>query len=155
MEIPMKLHILPLLAVAALACGSANAARPPGNDRATVRASQDRNVGVVESIKVGRESRGNDSALLGTVVGGVAGAAAGHQVGKGRTRKAATVAGALGGAVIGRKVDKAHDRRKRDEPYVLGIRLNDGDRQTVTQNNIGGLRVGDRVRIQNGSARKF
>src|SRR5512143_3911331 len=127
----MKLRttLMPLLAVTALASGYANAApRYDNNDRATVRASQDRSIGVIESIEGGRESRGNDSALLGTVVGGVAGAAVGHQVGKGRTKDVATVAGALGGAVLGRKIDKAHDRKKRDDAYVIGIRFNDGSR---------------------------
>jgi len=154
----MKLRtaLIPLLAVAALASGGANAARHDGDtDNATARAGQNRSIGVIESIKGGRRSRGDDSPLLGTVVGGVAGAAVGHQVGKGGTKKAATIAGALGGAVLGRKIDKAHDRKKRDDPYVIGIRFNDGSRQTVTQDNLAGLRVGNRVRLENGAAHKF
>ncbi len=152
----MKLRttLIPLLAV--LASGYANAAPHSGDsDRATVRSSQNRYIGVIESIEGGGRSRGNDSALLGTVVGGVAGAAAGHQVGKGRTKHVATVAGALGGAVLGRKIDKAHDRKKRDEPYVIGVRFDDGTRKTVTQDDLAGLRVGDRIRMKNGDVRKL
>jgi outer membrane lipoprotein SlyB len=148
--------LIPLLAVTALACGCANAAPHSYNsDRPTARSSQNRSIGVIESIEGGRRSRGHDSALLGTVVGGVAGAAVGHGVGKGHTRDVATVAGALGGAVLGRKIDKAHDRKRRNDAYVIGVRFNDGSQQTVTQDNLVGLRVGDRVRMKNGDVRKF
>ncbi|GIX37436.1 MAG: membrane protein [Silanimonas sp.] len=42
----------------------------------------------------------------GTVIGAIAGAALGNQVGKGDGRKAATVAGAIVGGAIGRNIDR-------------------------------------------------
>jgi outer membrane lipoprotein SlyB len=152
----MKLRVIlmPLLAATALtsACISSEP-RYGSSDRGNVRSTPDRSVGVIDSIAPGRD--GNDSALLGTVVGGVVGAAAGHQVGEGRTNDVATVAGAVGGAVVGRKIDKARDRNNHDENYIIGVRLNDGSHQTITQERLGDLRVGDSVRIENGGVRRF
>ena len=44
--------------------------------------------------------------ILGTIVGGAAGAVAGHQFGKGRGKDAATAAGAVGGAAAGHELAK-------------------------------------------------
>ena len=154
----MKLRttLISMLAAAALAGSCAYAAPRYGDsDRASARSNHNRSIGVIESIEGGRGSRGEDSALLGTVVGGVAGAAVGHQVGEGNTKTVATVAGALGGAVLGRKIDKAHDRKKRDDAYAISVRFSDGSRQTITQTTIGRLRVGDRVLIADGGVRKL
>lgn len=146
--------LMPLLAITALASGCASTnPHYSGNNPGDVRSTPYRSIAVIESITRGRES--NDSALLGTVVGGVVGAAAGHQVGEGRTNDVATVAGAVGGAVIGRKIDRDHDRRNTDNAYVINVRFSDGSRETITQNSIGRLRVGDRVLIGDGSLRKL
>jgi outer membrane lipoprotein SlyB len=118
-----------------------------------VRSSQDRSFGIVESIEPGRATDSDDSALLGTVIGGVVGAAVGHQVGDGRTNDVATVAGAVGGAVVGRKIDQRHDRK--DDGYVIGVRLNDGSRRTITQESVDGLRVGDNMRIGTDGVQRF
>jgi outer membrane lipoprotein SlyB len=148
-----SLMLIPLLAITALASGCASTEpRYSSNNQGNVRSTPYRSIGVIESIEHGGED--NDSALLGTVVGGVVGAAVGHQVGEGRTNDVATVAGAVGGAVIGRKIDKAHDR-KTDDAYAISVRFSNGNRETVTQNSIGRLRVGDRVLIEDGSVRKL
>ncbi len=152
MKLPMIL--MPFFAAAALTSGCISSEpRYSSNDRGNVRSTPDRSVGVIDSIAP--RGDGRDSALLGTVVGGVVGAAAGRQVGEGRTNDAATVAGAVGGAVVGRKIDKAHDRNNNDENYVIGVRLNDGSHQTVVQERLGDLRVGDSVRIENGGVRRL
>ena len=145
--------LIPLLAITALASGCAsNEPRYSRNDQGNGRATAYQSIAVIQSIKPGR--RHNDSALLGTVVGGVVGAAAGHQVGEGRTNDVATVAGGVGGAVIGRKIDKAHDRNSVDT-YVIRVRFQDGSHETITQDSVGGLRVGDSVRIEDGSVRRL
>ncbi len=152
MKLPM--FLMPLLAATAITSGCVSSEPRYGStDRGNARSTADRSVGVVDSITPGRQ--GNDSALLGTVVGGVVGAAAGHQVGEGRTNDVATVAGAVGGAVVGRKIDKARDRRNDDETYAIGIRFDDGSHQTITQERLGGLRIGDSVRIENGGVRRL
>jgi outer membrane lipoprotein SlyB len=148
--------LMPLLAIAALASGWASAEpQYSENSHGNVRSTPNRSIAVIKSIKRERGPKRKDSALLGTVVGGVVGAAAGHQVGKGRTNHVATVAGAVGGAAIGRKIDKAHDRNKDNDTYVIRVRFPDGNRQTITQNGLGGLRVGDSVRIEDGSVRRL
>jgi outer membrane lipoprotein SlyB len=145
--------LIPLLAITALASGCATTQpRYSSYNQGNARSTSHRSIAVIESITRGRD--GNDSALLGTVVGGVVGAAVGHQVGEGRTNDVATVAGAVGGAALGRKIDKDHDR-KNDDDYAINVRFSDGSRETITQNSIGRLRVGDRVLIEDGSVRKL
>jgi uncharacterized protein YcfJ len=46
------------------------------------------------------------NAVAGTIIGGAAGAAVGHQFGSGSGKDAATAAGAVGGAYVGNKVAK-------------------------------------------------
>lgn len=99
--------------------------------------------GVVDSIDV---VRGQDSGMAGTVIGGVIGGVLGNQVGSGRGNTAATIAGAAGGAVVGHEVQK---RNQTGDRYQVRVRLQNGAYQTQTQDDITGLHVGDRVRIEN------
>jgi outer membrane lipoprotein SlyB len=146
--------LIPLLAITALVSGCASTEpRYSSYNQGNARSTSHRSIAVIESITRGRE--GNDSALLGTVVGGVVGAAVGHQVGEGRTNDVATVAGAVGGAALGRKIDKDHDRKNNDDTYAISVRFSDGSRETITQNSVGRLRVGDRVLIEDGGIRKL
>ncbi|HVA56235.1 MAG TPA: glycine zipper 2TM domain-containing protein [Gammaproteobacteria bacterium] len=85
----------------------------------------------------------------GTVIGGVVGAVAGSQVGSGRGNTLATVAGAVGGAVIGTSIENQNAAQM----YNIQVRLDNGNYETITQKgSVADLRVGDRVRIQNGYA---
>jgi outer membrane lipoprotein SlyB len=104
--------------------------------------------GVIESIdKSGTANNGiaGSGIGVGTVVGGVLGGVVGNQVGGGVGNTAATVAGAVGGAVIGGEIDK---NRQGGDAYQIRVRVDNGSMQTVTQNSIVDLRVGDKVRIQ-------
>lgn len=98
--------------------------------------------GRVVAIDAVRGSGGSTGA--GAVIGGVLGGVLGHQVGSGRGNDAATVAGVVGGAVVGNEVEK---RRNADEQYRVTVQLRDGREASFVQDSIGGLRVGDRVRI--------
>ena len=101
--------------------------------------------GVVKSINPTTES--SSGVNVGTVVGGVIGGIVGHQIGSGRGNTAATVAGAVGGAVIGTQVDK----NSNSQMYKIGVRLQDGTFETVNQKgSVADLRVGQRVRIEDG-----
>jgi outer membrane lipoprotein SlyB len=128
------------------ACGSA----PTSYSEPTyVRSYGDNNVayadyGRVVAIDVVRGSGGSSGA--GAVIGGVLGGVLGHQVGSGRGNDAATVAGAIGGAVVGNEVEK----RRNDEQYRVVVQFRDGREAAFTQDSIGGLRVGDRVRVDGG-----
>lgn len=82
----------------------------------------------------------------GTVIGVIAGAALGNQIGKGDGRKAATIGGAIAGGAIGHKVEK-NNRNGRDY-YRVEVRMDDGDYRTVTQRHNPNVRRGDYVQIR-------
>jgi outer membrane lipoprotein SlyB len=115
---------------------------PPGRD---VRYCS--NCATVEAINV-VEVKG-DGNYIGTVGGGVIGALAGSQVGGGNGRTAAEVAGALGGAYVGRNIDRQNDRQTRH--FEVVIRYTNGGTQTVQYANDPGLRVGEKVRYNDGA----
>ncbi len=93
-------------------------------------------------VAIDREGRRASGA--GAVVGGLVGGVLGHQVGSGRGNDAATVAGAVGGAVVGNEVEKRHAS---DERYRVTVRFRDGREATFHQDDLAGIRVGDRVRV--------
>ncbi len=66
-----------------------------------------------EYVPVERQSRSTG----GSILGGVAGAIIGNQVGKGNGRTAATAAGAIAGAVVGDRLDN-NDNRPTGEQAV-------------------------------------
>ncbi|MFL9924669.1 glycine zipper 2TM domain-containing protein [Herbaspirillum lusitanum] len=101
--------------------------------------------GVVEAVEVTRkESNG----VAGTVIGGVAGALVGNAVGGGTGRTVATVAGAAGGAYAGNQIQRNNSAGT--EVTSVRVRMSDGSMQSFAQENGTDLRVGDRVRIDNG-----
>jgi outer membrane lipoprotein SlyB len=103
------------------------------------------NCATVETINVVQvDGEGN---YLGTIGGGVVGALAGSQVGRGNGKTAAEIAGALGGAYIGRNIER---NQRRTQHYEVVIRFANGGTQTVTYENDPGLRVGEKVKINNG-----
>jgi outer membrane lipoprotein SlyB len=116
-----------------------------GADHGQRRNSQ---IGVIESIRVLQTEGGSSGggALLGGVVGGLAGSAFGGGNGKVLT----TVAGAVGGAVVGNNIEK--DRAKAITSYELRLRMDNGDRVTVQQDNVNNLHEGSRIRLVDGRA---
>jgi outer membrane lipoprotein SlyB len=103
------------------------------------------NCATVEAINVVQvDGEGN---YLGTIGGGVVGAALGSQIGDGKGKTAAQIAGALGGAYIGRNIER---NAKRTQHYEVVVRFNNGGSQTVTYENDPGLRVGEKVKVNNG-----
>jgi len=89
---------------------------------------------------------GHRSQVGGAIIGGIAGAVIGHQVGGGDGKKVATVAGAAGGAYAGNKIAGNMEKTQ----YQVTVRMDDGHHVTVVQNNISGFGVGSAVRIKNG-----
>ena len=107
--------------------------------------------GVVEAIDlVGPSSTG---ITAGAVVGAVVGGILGNQVGGGSGKTAATVIGAAGGAYAGNELEKRNQQQA--EAYKFTIRMQNGAYQTLTQASHADIRVGDRVRIENGVARRY
>jgi len=84
------------------------------------------------------------------VVGGVAGAVLGRQIGSGSGRDAATVLGGVAGAVAGSQVGREHSVSSTTSPtYRISVLTDKGVTRTYEVPAAGELRVGDRVRIEN------
>lgn len=88
---------------------------------------------------------------IGAVIGGVAGAVVGSQIGQGSGRTAATVIGAVGGAVAGDAIEKGRTANTAaGESYRVSVQLDNGAIRFYDVASYGELRIGDRVRIENG-----
>lgn len=108
------------------------------------------NYGVVDAIDVvNTPSQGVGGAIVGGVLGGVVG----HQIGHGTGNTLATIAGVVGGAVAGNQLEQRASSGT--ATYNIRIRLNDNGYQTINVGNPGDLRVGDRVRIDNGQISRY
>ena len=109
--------------------------------------------GVVDSIQVINSESGPGGIGAGTVIGGLVGGLLGNQVGGGTGRGLATAAGVAGGAVAGYQLEK---RTQQGGPaYQIGVRLDNGAYQTYTQESIGDLNIGNRVRVDNGRVYRY
>jgi outer membrane lipoprotein SlyB len=82
---------------------------------------------------------------VGTVLGGLAGGATGHQIGSGRGITP-DHPGAIGGAAVGTELEK---KRVQGSRYRITVRLDSGSALIAEDTRDINLRVGDRVRIEN------
>jgi outer membrane lipoprotein SlyB len=89
-----------------------------------------------------------DGNYLGTVGGAVVGGLLGSSIGSGNGRTAAEVAGAVGGAVAGRNIERNARHAVR---YEVVVRYDNGATQTIPYENNPGWRVGDKVKVSNGT----
>lgn len=105
--------------------------------------------GRVSNVEVIRTQEQGKGSGIGAVLGGVAGAVVGHQIGGGHGRDAATVVGAVGGAVAGNAIEKNRNTNVR-ETYRVSVQLDNGVSRAYDVPSYGDLRIGDRVRIENG-----
>ena len=102
----------------------------------------------VEIIRTQEPARGPG---IGAVVGGVAGAVVGSQIGSGGGRTAATVIGAVGGAVAGNAIERSRTANTAaGELYRVSVQLDNGALRSYDMTSYGEMRIGDRVRIENG-----
>lgn len=109
--------------------------------------------GVVDSIHV-IAARSAGGVGVGAVIGGVVGGLLGNQVGGGTGKDVATVAGVVGGAIVGNQIQQNNRAQSRDT-YEISVRLDSGSYQTVAQDSLGDLRVGNRARIENGRVYRY
>ena len=110
--------------------------------------------GVVQSIDLVRnDGIGGTGIGVGAIAGAVVGGIVGNQVGAGQGKTAATVLGAAGGAYAGNQLQKRNEQQT--DGYKFTIRMRDGSYQTLTQTTNADIRVGDRVQIDNGVARRY
>jgi outer membrane lipoprotein SlyB len=110
------------------------------------KASPCPNCGQVTAVNV-TEQQGEASGL-GAVAGGVAGAILGNQIGGGSGRKIATIAGAAGGAYAGHQIEKHVKTTKR---YDVSVRMDDGSSRHFSFDAEPAFRVGDRVKVVDGT----
>jgi outer membrane lipoprotein SlyB len=160
----MKTHSLTALASAATiaalaACSSAPMRSDPYASPAPVYSSAPvysqapayADFGTVTSIDVvPAESRTRGG---GAILGAVIGAVVGNQIGSGTGRAAATVAGAVGGGLAGNAIERR--TRRDDEVFHIGVRFENGGYREFDFQRIDDLRVGDRVRWENGQLQRF
>ena len=112
--------------------------------------------GVVQSIELVRQEAagiGGSGIGVGAVAGAVVGGILGNQVGGGSGKTVATVLGAAGGAYAGNEMEKRN--KAQVDAYKVTIRMSNGAYQTLTQPVTNDIRVGDRVRIDGGVAKRY
>lgn len=83
----------------------------------------------------------------GAILGGLAGAVVGHQIGNGRGQTVATVAGAIGGAFLGNHIGEQVSGHK---VYDIVVRRDTGGQVQVEQRRY--VAIGQRVRLVRGRA---
>lgn len=110
--------------------------------------------GRVSNIEVLQTQGQGQSSGVGAVLGGVAGAVIGHQIGGGSGRDAATVLGAVGGAVAGNVIEKNRNPSV-SQAYRVTVQLDNGSARAYDVPSYGELRMGDRVRIENGQLFRY
>ena len=103
----------------------------------------------IEYMPVGTTTSNNNN-VLGAIVGGVAGAALGNQIGGGTGRAAATVLGGVAGAVLGSQIARNNSGATTMPGYRVTVQTDQGMMRTYEVTSTGDLRVGDRVRVDNG-----
>lgn len=106
--------------------------------------------GIVERIEVVPSGRSAPSAT-GAVLGGIVGAVAGRQIsdrtgGSEGNKNVSTVAGAVAGAAAGNAIQN----RTTGDTYNVTVRMDDGRRVTINQRDLAGVRENTYVRVQNG-----
>lgn len=144
-----------ILAASLAACGSqppapvSSSGYPASNYPAANSQGNYTEYGRVANIELLRSEARQGSGVAGTVIGGVVGGVLGNQVGGGSGRDAATVIGAVGGAIAGNQIDKNRNSQV-VETYRVSIQLDGGAYRAYDLTSPGDLRVGDRVRVQNG-----
>jgi outer membrane lipoprotein SlyB len=80
----------------------------------------------------------------------VAGGLLGSTIGAGTGRAAATVLGAVGGAAVGQHLARNSSGVTTQAGYRITMQTDNGDMRTYEVPATGDLRVGDRVRVDNG-----
>ena len=104
--------------------------------------------GIVRRIEVIETTQhpGGGGTALGALIGGVVG----NQFGHGSGRAAATALGLVGGALLGNAVEANNNAPRMHESYRVSIQTDNGGYRAFDVPSPGDLRIGDRVRIDNG-----
>jgi outer membrane lipoprotein SlyB len=98
--------------------------------------------GSVESATAVQRASRPSPISVGSVAGGVIGAALGNQMGHGNGRTLATVLGAVGGGFAGHAIE---GQVRKETVYQVGVRMEDGSRRTIE--SASAPSVGSRVTV--------
>lgn len=134
--ISKSLFMATLVGILSLATGAAYAADTCNN------------CGAISNIEL-RQEEGKSTgggAVLGAVVGGLAGRELVH--GKRSGRNLGAVAGAVAGGYAGNEIEK---KSKSSDFYVITVKMDDGRTEVVKRDNAEGLAFGQRVSVENGT----
>jgi uncharacterized protein YcfJ len=108
----------------------------------------------IQTVQMGATSATNPSvrnAVVGGIIGAVVGNLAGKHINDGDNRSAATVLGAAGGAAVGNRIGQRQENTAAGGPaYRVTVQTDQGAWRTYEVGALGDLRVGDRVRVENG-----
>lgn len=153
-----KMNVLGLILglMGALMFGACTTTNSPSNAGVTNPGNVYSGYGIVQSIELVKQNTtgiAGSGIGLGTIAGAVVGGVVGNQIGSGRGNTAATVVGAAGGAYVGHELENR--QQQSTEAYKITVRMDDGSYQTLMQGTNTSLRVGDRVRIDNGSVQRY
>ena len=96
------------------------------------------------------ETGGTGTTGGGAVAGGVVGGVVGNQFGHGSGRAAATALGIVGGALLGNTIEAQRNGPRAYESYRISVQTDRGGYRAFDVQHPGDLRIGDRVRIDNG-----
>lgn len=154
----MNIRTLSVASIAALAL--AGCASSPGYGPgygsgvgSAPAASRCYDCGTVVAIETSAASGGSN--IAGPVLGGIVGAVAAKELARRNTdsdgrRNVAIAAGAAGGAVAGNAIQNRVENNR--SGYTVHVRMDDGRTTAVHQADLGGIREGSYVRVQNGRA---
>jgi len=104
-----------------------------------------RDCGVIEHIEA-IQQKGEGSGI-GAIGGAILGGVLGHQVGEGSGKQIARIGGAVLGGLAGNEAER---RYRTISHYQITVKLEDGTRRVIEQQNAPVWRVGDPVRVRNG-----
>ncbi|TFZ05770.1 glycine zipper 2TM domain-containing protein [Ramlibacter henchirensis] len=112
----------------------------------------------IQTVQMGATSATNPSvrnAVVGGIIGAVVGNVAGKHINSGDNRTAATVIGAAGGAALGNRMGQRQEPNTASSgaggpAYRVVVQTDQGAWRTYEVGALGDLRVGDRVRVENG-----
>ncbi len=111
----------------------------------------------IQQVQMGATSATNPSArnaVVGGIIGAVVGNMAGKHINSGDNRTAATVLGAAGGAAVGNRIGQRQENTAAagaaGPAYRVTVQTDQGAWRTYEVGALGDLRVGDRVRVENG-----
>ncbi len=156
----MKIQLIAAAAVATVALagcattspgyGSSGYNNGHGNSGGNYNTNRCADCGIVTRINQVASGRSAPSAT-GAVLGGIVGAVAGHEIsdhtgGSRGNKNIAAAAGAVGGALAGNQIQK----NVTSDTFDITVRMDDGRTVVVNQRDLGGIRENTYVRVVNG-----